>query len=93
MIGRGGVRNPALFREIKGGSKITAREVTEFSHLLIENYRKALGSNTFTLHKLKEIWVHMITLFPEDKKISKAIKKAKSLDDFTSAIACLPKEF
>ncbi len=92
MIGRGGVRNPALFREIKGGKPITVSEVLEFSHLLIDNYREALNSDVFTLHKLKEIWVHMINLFPDDKKISKAIKKSRTLADFTAAIESLPKE-
>lgn len=91
MIGRGAVKNPAIFREICGGAKTRTEELLEFSERLIINYNKVLSSDTFTLHKLKEIWIYMIQNFPEEKKTAKLIKKSNKLTDFLSAIYQLPK--
>lgn len=90
MLGRGAVRNPALFREIKGGAKLQTKELYDFSKKLAENYYEELQSETFTLHKVKEVWTYMLQLFPEDKKLSKAIKKADKLTELISAISYLP---
>lgn len=90
MIGRGAVKNPALFREIKGGEKITTEEIVAFSKRLSENYQHELNSETFTLNKLKEVWMYLIQNYPEEKKIFKALRKANKLNDFTSAIEALP---
>lgn len=91
MLGRGAVQNPALFREIRGGEKLLTEELVEFSEKLSEKYKKVLGSDVFTLHKLKEIWIYAGRNFPEEKKLIKAIRKANTLDDFKSAIRALPK--
>lgn len=90
MIGRGAVKNPALFREIRGGKPLCTSELVQFSERLMENYMQVLQSETFTLHKLKELWTYMIRNFPEEKKIQKAIKKASSLPDFKQALWALP---
>lgn len=91
MLGRGAIRNPALFREIKGGRPLTTHELIAFSEQLAENYYNILKSDTFTLHKMKEVWVYMIQNYPEEKKIAKAIKKSNTLSDFTAALHRLPK--
>ncbi len=90
MLGRGAVQNPALFREIRGGEKLLTEELVEFSERLSEKYKKVLGSEVFTLHKLKEIWIYAGRNFPEEKKLIKAIRKANTLEDFKSAIRALP---
>ncbi len=90
MIGRGAVKNPAIFRHIKGGNPISTDELIKFSEKLMENYMVVLNSDTFTLHKLKEIWVHMIENYPEEKKINKALKKSKNLAEFKSVLYALP---
>lgn len=90
MIGRGAVANPAIFREIKGGKPLTTEELIYFSERLIENYRKTLRSDVFTMHKMKELWAIIIRNFPEEKKILKAIKKANNTEDFMIAIKGLP---
>lgn len=90
MLGRGLIRNPALSREIRGGEKITTDEIVEFSKRLAENYQSTLRSETFTLNKLKEVWMYMIQNYPEEKKIFKTIRKANKLCDFIGAIECLP---
>ena len=90
MLGRGAISNPALFREIRGGEKITTQELVEFSEKLIENYYAVLQSEIFTLQKLKEIWVYVLWNYPEEAKVAKAIKKSATLEDFKMAIRKLP---
>ncbi len=90
MLGRGAVANPAIFREIRGGEKLSTDELVAFSRKLSEKYIKVLGSEVFTLHKLKEVWIYAIRNFPEETKLAKEIKKATTLSDFMSAINKLP---
>ncbi len=90
MIGRGAVRNPAVFREIRGGAPLKTEELLAFSDLLFREYRKAgLGENQ-AVQKLKEIWTYAMENFPEEKKIGKAIKKTTTAEALFSAIRALP---
>ena len=90
MIGRGAVRNPAIFREIKGGARLKTSELIAFSNELEKRYYEILNSDVYTLHKLKEIWLYIIDNFPNEKKILKAIKKSGKLSDLNSAVNALP---
>ncbi len=90
MIGRGAVRNPAVFREISGGKPLETSELIAFSNELEKRYFAILNSDMYTLHKLKEIWLYAIDNYPLEKKILKAIKKANKLSELNSAINCLP---
>lgn len=90
MIGRGAVQNPAIFRQIKGGAPLTTTELLHFSAKLTENYRIELQSDTFTLQKMKEVWLYMIQNYPQEKKVAKAIKKATRLAELQSAVTSLP---
>ena len=90
MIGRGAVANPAIFREIRGGKRITTDEIISFSDRLANDYYEILKSDIFTLNKMKEVWVHMLWNYPDEKKIAKAIKKSGKLCELRSAIQCLP---
>ena len=91
MLGRGAIANPALFREIKGGKPLETKELLEFTELLAERYLEVLGSEVYSLHKLKEIWMYTMWTFPEEKKILKAIKKSDKLYDLLAAVRSLPK--
>lgn len=90
MIGRGCVRNPAIFREIKGGKKLSTSELINFSNVLEKRYLNLFNSETNTLNKLKEIWLYSMMNYPDEHKIIKAIKKAKKLADLNSAVNALP---
>ncbi|MBR5155715.1 MAG: tRNA-dihydrouridine synthase family protein [Clostridia bacterium] len=90
MIGRGAISNPAIFREIKGGEKLKTRELVDFTKALKEKYLDLLGSEIYTLHKLKEIWIYNMWNYPDEKKLLKAIKKSNRLADLICAIECLP---
>lgn len=90
MIGRGAIANPAIFREIKGGNRLSRDELLEFSERLCENYLLLLGSDTYTLNKIKEVWLYMMWNFPEEKKILKNIKKSEKLADLMNAVLAIP---
>ena len=90
MLGRGALANPALFREIKGGTSLTVRELISFSEALADSYFEILQSDLFTLYKLKELWFYVMWNYPESKKEGKAIKKSKNLKEFFSVIQSLP---
>lgn len=90
MIGRGAIANPAIFREIRGGKRLTREELIEFTRVFAEEYNKLVRSETFTLHKLKGMWIYMMWNYPEEKKLAKRLKKANKLRDFMSALECLP---
>ncbi|MBQ7953229.1 MAG: tRNA-dihydrouridine synthase family protein [Clostridia bacterium] len=90
MLGRGAVANPAIFREIKGGAKLRTEEVVSFTENLTGFYMEVLKSETFTLHKLKEIWFYMINNYPNEKKVAKSIKKSQKLSEFLAALKNLP---
>lgn len=90
MIGRGAIKNPAIFREIKGGKKISTDELIKFSNELEKRYLIVLQSETYTLQKLKEIWSHSIKNFENQDKILKAINKSKKLSELNNAVNYLP---
>lgn len=90
MIGRGCIKNPAIFREIKGGKRLTTGELINFSKILEKRYLELFKSEVNTLRKLKEIWMHVIMNYPEEHKIIKVVKKALTLAELNSAINSLP---
>ena len=90
MIGRGAVANPAIFREINGGKKLTTFEMVEFSEILAERYNAILSSDTFTMHKLKEIWIYMMWNFPQEEKVLKTVRRTNKLTELMRAIHTLP---
>ena len=90
MLGRGAIKNPAIFREIKGGAPLSPEELTQFSHMLIEDYMKKLESEYFTLNKLKEIWMYIMWNYPEEKKLLKAIKKCTKISEFERVVSTIP---
>ena len=90
MIGRGAIKNPAIFREIRGGEVLATEELIAFSDRLSDVYFEALGSEVFTLQKLKEVWGYMMQNFREETKIAKNIKKANTREEFSEIIHRLP---
>lgn len=90
MIGRGAIRNPAIFREIRGGERLTTAELLAFSRELEKSYSEHLDTPIYTLHKLKEAWLFMMENYPDETKILKAVRKANKLHELTGAIEYLP---
>ena len=89
MIGRGALKNPAVFRKLKGGETLKAGELTAFTEELAKRYVKLFGSEVYTLRKMKEIWMYVMTDYPEETKMLKALKKSAHLNDFLNIIKCI----
>ena len=89
MLGRGLIANPALARQLRGGSPLTGAELRQFHDGLLEDYCACILGEVNVLHKMKELWNYWACLFPEDKKGLKEGRKAKRLTDYRSAAAAV----
>lgn len=89
MLGRGLVANPALVRELKGGPALNKQELQVFHDHLVEGYRETLSGDRPVLGKMKELWFYLSALFQEPEKPLKAMRKAKTLSDYTFAVDAL----
>lgn len=89
MVGRGLVCNPALGRQFQGGPPLTKAELMAFHDRLLEDYRAVLSGDWPVLGKMKELWSYWSRLFPAPEKPLKAMRKAKSLTDYTYAAQAL----
>lgn len=90
MLGRGAVANPALFRQIRGGAKLTTEELVQFMHTLADNYNAVLKSDANTMYKLKEILMLVMWNYQDNKKMIKAVKKANRLSDLLCVVDNMP---
>ena len=89
MAGRGVLSNPALLRQIKGGSALTCRELSDFHDRYLALSLASGLSEHFALQRMKELWSYMSCMFPEDKRLIKAVFKSKFLPDYKSAVSAL----
>ncbi|MBR6812347.1 MAG: tRNA-dihydrouridine synthase family protein [Oscillospiraceae bacterium] len=89
MLGRGLIANPALARQLRGGSAIKAEELRRFHDALMEDYLALIGGQTNVMHKMKELWSYWDCLFPQCKKELKELRKAKRFSDYRSAAAAI----
>jgi tRNA-dihydrouridine synthase len=85
MIGRGAIRNPALFRMIRGGAAPAAEEI----RLFLDRYLAIMGMDIREernqLAKLKDIWAFLGGLFLDCGKYLKKIRKAKTMAAYRAA--------
>lgn len=88
MLGRGFITNPALAREIKGGEKLTAKELRAFHDELVQAYVDRYDA-TVALYRMKALMNYMICCFEEPQKARKAIHKAMKLPAYLSAADAL----
>ncbi len=89
MLGRGLITNPNLIGEIKGGGPLDKSLLRNFHDEIYENYQKVMSGDHNVLFKMKEIWLYMIQLFPNEKKYAKAIKKSDKLKEYEKVIQSL----
>lgn len=85
MIGRGAVKNPAIFREIRTGQKATRIEMQEFINQLYDNYVADFGAGN-ALFKMKEVWSYFSTNFTDIEKPLKLIRKTKEPTEYLIAV-------
>ena len=94
MLGRGLIANPFLAEDLYK-SEQEGYEGTEFALTkdrcvnlqgfhdeIYEEYRKILSGDQPVLFKMKELWAYMFGMFPDDKKLNKALYKAKKCAEY-----------
>ena len=89
MAGRGVVANPALFRELNGGAKLSCSELQSFHDTLLEAYLSDRLSSGFATERMKQLWYYMIWMFSDCRKEQKALLKSRSLQEYRSASSAL----
>lgn len=92
MIGRGAVRNPALFRMLRGGDAPSKEEIRRFLSEFLTQTALEIPEENNRLPKLKEVWAHLGLLFEGSEKHLKKIRKAKSLMEYQAAANLLISE-
>lgn len=94
MIGRGLLVNPALVQqlqvyescmekgEIWNGYTIDFYHLKQYHDKLFEKYIEQMSGDTNVLFKMKELWVYLGRMFPEQERQIKKIKKANKVIEY-----------
>ncbi len=80
MMGRGLVANPALVREYRGGAPLNKSELQAYHDALYAAYEERFGAHN-AMHRMREVWSCMRTLFPDSKAYADKIGRSKSADE------------
>lgn len=98
MLGRGLIANPFLAEDLykseQEGYKETEFALTKdrcvklqnFHDEIYEEYRRILSGDQPVLFKMKELWAYMFGMFPDDKKLNKALYKAKKCAEYEAVV-------
>jgi len=90
MIGRGAVRNPALFQEIKTGVLLDGttyrNKLLEFSKLIEESCLHSNSNEGYALMRLKSYWEGFCEELTEGKSLYRRLKKSDRLTEFWQLI-------
>lgn len=86
MIGRGAMKNPSLFEEIKFGivdsSDIYREKLTVFSKHLITSLLECNPDKGYALSKMKSYWEYLSEGLSDGKNLYRKLKKSKSIEEF-----------
>ena len=86
MVGRGAAADPSLIRRLQGGKALEKEELRDFLRRYDEALIRSGIGEYYTLGRLKELWFYLSSLFPEDGKGYKRIRKAQTLSDYHAAV-------
>jgi tRNA-dihydrouridine synthase len=92
MLGRGLLANPGLVKDIKNNIKIEKNLLKEFHDRLYNDYKKILFGDANVLYTMKGLWFYMISVFSDNEKYVKKIKKSLKLYDYNEAVSSLFRE-
>ena len=92
MLGRGMVTNPALARELGGGAPLDLKELEAWHERLFTAYAEAWPASAVLGH-MREIMDYVMCCFEEPKRVRKALRKARSLEDYRVATEALFRDF
>ena len=86
MIGRGLLQNPALAREILGGTRLTKAEARAYHDEIYALYQTVMFGEKNLLFKMKEFWVYQMESFDDTVKATKKIRKAQRVFQYEEAV-------
>lgn len=90
MIGRGAVKNPAIFNELKSGILLGGKEyrtkLIEFSKLIEESCLSSNPNSGYALMRLKSYWEGFTEELSEGKPLFRKLKKTNTLTNFWNTI-------
>ena len=89
MLGRGLVSNPALARELSGGTDLSKEELKRFHDRVFEDRLYDLEGFSNTVGKMKELWFYIGARFDHAEKALKEIRKAGREDRYRAAVQAL----
>lgn len=89
MLGRGLIANPGLTGRIRSGIKLDKALLKEFHDKVYSDYKSILSGEKNVLFKMKPIWAYMISVFSNNGKYAKRIKKSQRLADYEEAVSSL----
>ncbi len=92
MLGRGLIANPGLINDITNNIKLDKNLLKDFHDKIYEDYKKILFGDRNVLFRMKEIWFYMITMFSDNVKYAKKIKKSERLYDYEEVVSSLFRE-
>lgn len=92
MLGRGLLTNPALAREIQGGAPLTKEELRQFHDEVLESYRRIDFGEKNILFKMKELWNYWGSLFGNNERELKKVRKADRYTEYFPAVDRLLQE-
>ena len=92
MLGRGLLANPGLISDINNNIKLDKNTLKDFHDKIYEDYKRVLFGDRNVLFKMKELWFYMISVFSDNAKYVKKIKKSERLYDYEEAVSSLFKE-
>ena len=86
MCGRGALANPALFRELKGGQKLTKDEFISFHNDVYDTYKETVAKERYFLHRMQEMWTFWNQYFKFDQELITTLRRVSKIADFLEAI-------
>ena len=82
MFGRGILRNPCLLNQIQQGAEVDYHIIRMFHDDLLDGYTEAFSGDKPVLFKMKELWGHMLSLFPQGETFAKKIRKVERINEY-----------
>ena len=82
MFGRGILRNPCLLNQIQQGAEVDYHLIRMFHDDLLDGYTEAFSGDRPVLFKMKELWSHMLFLFPQGETFAKKIRKVERINEY-----------
>ena len=82
MFGRGILRNPCLLNQIQQGAEVDYHLIRMFHDDLLDGYTEAFSGDRPVLFKMKELWSHMFSLFPQGETFAKKIRKVERINEY-----------